>query len=204
MENMKALSILIPVYNQQNLVLRALDSIPVREDIEVIVIDDGSTDNTWENLLKYRDNSDLDIVLLYNEVNKGVASAINKGLDNFTGRYVMFLGSDDYLYPERLVELLEANYTEDMIYFDLEINDGQVFPLNPLTKKGYCGSTKLISKNFLGDMREDEKLLAGEDLDFNNRLLEKNPTERFTHIILKHYNFPREGSLSWKQRNGLL
>ena len=204
MENMKALSILIPVYNQESLVLRCLDSIPVRDDIEVIVIDDGSTDDTWVNLLNYRERSDLDLVLLYNEENKGVASAINKGLDNFSGRYVMFLGSDDYLYPERLNALLEANYTEDLIYFDLEINDGTIFPLNNLTKRGYCGSTKLIAKNFLGDLREDENLKAGEDWYFYLELLKKNPTERFTGIVLKHYNFPREGSLSWKMRKGLL
>ena len=48
----KLLTIIIPVYNQETLVIRALESVPKRDDIEVIVIDDGSTDNTWNNLLK--------------------------------------------------------------------------------------------------------------------------------------------------------
>ena len=47
-------SVIIPCYNQQDLVTKAIDSIPKRDDIEIIVIDDGSLDYTWDNLLEYR------------------------------------------------------------------------------------------------------------------------------------------------------
>lgn len=69
------ISVIIPVYNQQDLVIKAIDSIPKRDDIEIIVIDDGSIDNTWNNLLEYRNKHPeiLNLILLYNEGNKGVA-----------------------------------------------------------------------------------------------------------------------------------
>ena len=201
---MKTLSIIITVYNQQNLVLRCLDSIPVRDDIEVIVVDDGSTDNTWNNLLKYQEKSQLDLALLYNDVNKGVASAINKGIDNAGGKYITFCGSDDFFYTDRLSYLIDCNYDTDLVYYDLITNEGARFHLEPETKMSYCGSTKFISKNFLGDLREDETKKAGEDYYFYLELLKKNPTEAFSGVACKHYNFPREGSLSWQMRNGLL
>ena len=50
------LSVCIPVWNQEVLVLRALDHIPRRDDVEVLVRDDGSTDNTYQNLLRYKEN----------------------------------------------------------------------------------------------------------------------------------------------------
>ena len=73
------LSVIIPVYNQQDLVIRALESIPAREDIEIIVIDDYSTDNTWNNLLDYRNEhiEDKNIVLLYNLVNYSMYYLLN-------------------------------------------------------------------------------------------------------------------------------
>ena len=48
----KILSILIPVYNQEDLVIKAINSVPERDDIEIIVVDDASTDKTVENLRK--------------------------------------------------------------------------------------------------------------------------------------------------------
>lgn len=90
---------IIPVYNQEKLVIRALNSIPEREDIEVIVVDDGSYDMTFMMVKDYIERSNKTIVLLDNEANKGVGSAVNKGLDNATGDYIVLLGSDDYFLP---------------------------------------------------------------------------------------------------------
>ena len=57
---MKKLSIIVPVYNQENLIIRALDSIPKREDIEVIVVNDGSTDSTLEKVAQWIYDNILD------------------------------------------------------------------------------------------------------------------------------------------------
>ena len=84
-------TVIIPVYNQEELVIKALESIPERKDIEIIVIDDGSTDCTWKNLLKYREKHEdmLNLVLLYNEENRGVGYTVNKGYDNAKGEYAV-------------------------------------------------------------------------------------------------------------------
>lgn len=53
-----------------------------------------------------------------------------------------------------------------------------------------------MRREFIGDTREPEEKKACEDYYFYQELLKKNPTEKFTGIIAKHYNFPREGSLT--------
>ena len=65
------LSVLIPVWNQEELVINALEHLPRRDDIEVLVIDDGSTDNTLANLRKYKeDHPELNLTVVANKGNK--------------------------------------------------------------------------------------------------------------------------------------
>lgn len=192
----KKISVIIPVYNQEKLVSRAIDSIPKRKDIEIIVIDDKSTDNTLK-VLKER----KDITLLQNDVNKGVGYTVNKGYDNAHGEYIVLLGSDDYFYTEEFEKIITELDGTDLVYFNLQLNDGYVWHLNEQTKRDYCGSTKFIRRKFLGNTRNPE-IRAREDWYFYNDLLKKNPTEKFTDKTIKHYNFPREGSLTWIVCNG--
>ncbi len=196
MENIKV-SVIIPVYNQEELVIRALDSIPVRDDIEVIVIDDGSTDDTWSVLLEYHKQTSLNnFILLYNEENKGVAHTVNRGYDVANGEYVVLLGSDDYFITIEFIKALSCLNGRDLVYFNLEVNNGDIWRLNPDTKRGYCGSVKFMRRAFIGDTRNPEDKKAGEDYYFYNQLLAKNPTEIFTNLVVKHYNYPRQGSLT--------
>lgn len=194
------LSIIIPVYNQEKLIIKALDSIPMREDVEIIVIDDGSVDDTFNNVEKYKEeNVSKNITLLSNEENKGVSYTINKGLDNVKGEYIVFLGSDDYFYIEELEKVINELDGTDLVYFNLRTNDGTIFDVNQNTKMGYCGSVKFMRREFIGEIRNREDLRHSEDYFFYQKLLSKNPTEKFTGIIAKHYNYPREGSLSFIQ-----
>lgn len=198
----KLLTIIIPVYNQETLVIRALESVPKRDDIEVIVIDDGSTDNTWNNLLKYRKEHaiDKDIVLLYNEKNEGVGSAVNKGYDNASGKYVVLLGSDDFFTKDFEKGLKQLDGT-DLIYFDLIDNNDFIWKVNKKTKSVYVGSVKFMRREFIGDTR-CPLVRVEEDLYFYNELMKKKPTEKYLNKILKHYNFPRKNSLTWLKENG--
>lgn len=197
------ITVIIPVYNQESLVIRALDSIPADDEIEILVIDDGSTDDTWDKLLMYQNMyHEKKIILLYNSENQGVAKTVNKGLDNASGEYIVLLGSDDYFLPQAFEKIKEHLDGTDLVYFNLQINDGTVFRLNKDTKTGYCGSTKFMRKEFIGDTRNPEDVIAGEDFFFYQELLSKNPSENFTGIIAKHYNFPRVGSLSDMKRKG--
>ena len=73
------LSVLIPVWNQEELVINALEHLPRREDIEILVRDDGSTDNTLANLKKYKEeHPDLNLSVMANKWNKGVAWTKNR------------------------------------------------------------------------------------------------------------------------------
>lgn len=191
-------SVIIPVFNQEELVIKAIESIPKRDDIEIIVIDDGSEDNTWANLLNYRNSHSnyLNLILLYNEENKGVAYTVNRGYSYARGEYVVLLGSDDYFYTDKFEEIMKLLDGTDLIYFNLRINDGSVWRLTPENRTGLCGSVKFMKRSFIGDIRCPEEKRQGEDWFFNKKLLEKNPTEKFTDIVVKHYNYPREGSLT--------
>lgn len=196
-------SVLIPAYNAEDTIERAIGSVPNRDDVEVIVWDDGSEDNTFEKAEEAM-NGRKGWVAISNE-NHGVSYTVNRLLDKANGEFVVLLGADDWLIRDNFNEVVDMlKSTLDLVYFDLEINDGTVMELNPKTKEGYCGSTKFMRREFVGDTRCEENRKAGEDWYFYQELLKKKPKEAFTHIVLKHYNFPRVGSLSWKQRNGEL
>lgn len=188
------LSVLIPVYNMENLILRAIKSIPPLKDIEIIVIDDCSTDDTLEIVRLYQQYSPQNIVVLHNAENRGVGYSVNKGLDFARGEYVVLLGSDDYFIDLFVLDELDGT---DMIYFDLVTNDGSVFHLSQESKFWFSGSVKFIKRSFIGETRVPD-MRQGEDWYFYNALMKKKPTEKFLNRVLKHYNYPREGSLSWK------
>lgn len=200
------ISVIIPCYNQQDLVIKAIESIPKRNDIEIIVIDDGSTDNTWNNLLDYMNinSSYMNLIVLYNGENKGVAYTVNKGYDLAKGEYVVLLGSDDYFYTEKFEEIIKELDGTDLVYFNLQINNGEVWRLTPENKTGLCGSVKFMRRAFIGETRCDISRRRAEDLYFYKELLEKKPTEKFTDITLKHYNYPRENSLTDLAKRGKL
>ena len=199
------ISVIIPCFNQEELVTKAVDSVPKHDNIEIIVIDDGSTDNSWNNLLEYRNKHPemLNLILLYNEENKGVAYTVNRGYDVARGEYVVLLGSDDYFYTNAFEQITNELDGTDLVYFDVRINNGEEWSLNNDTKILLCGSYKFMRRAFIGDTRNPIKI-TGEDRPFYYELLAKNPTEKFTHIIVKHYNHPRDNSLTDMVRKGLL
>lgn len=195
MEDIK-LSVIIPCYNAEPWVLKAIQSVPCRSDIEIIVIDDCSTDGSWSELKLYHFYSKQNIVLLHNDSNMGVGYTVNRGYDVAQGEYVVLLGADDYFVNlNNAMDLLDGT---DLIYFSLEINDGTFFIVDEKSKYDYCGSTKFMRRKFVSDTRCPE-IRAREDYYFYQELMKKNPTEKYIdkEVMYKHYFFPREGSLTW-------
>lgn len=90
-------SVIIPAYNSEKTIKRCIESITSqnRSDVEIIVINDGSTDET-ETICKDLQGESHNLIYLYKE-NGGVSSARNSGLEAATGEYVMFVDSDDYV-----------------------------------------------------------------------------------------------------------
>ena len=105
------LSIIIPAYNAEKYIETCLNSISSdNQNLEVLVINDGSTDNTSEIVKKYSN------VSLYNNNNNGVSYSRNYGIKKATGDYIMFVDSDDYLKKEWIDIILTLNSDSDVIY----------------------------------------------------------------------------------------
>lgn len=200
------LTIIVPVYNLEDLITRALDSIPRRPDIEVLIIDDGSTDNTYKVCKKYaKDHSDLAVRIIRLKENKGLGNAKNVGYDNAKGDYINQLDADDYLYTDAYERAMEALSTgADIVYQNMRINSGDIWRVTESNKHMWCGGPwRFIRKEFLGDMR-CPVIRAGEDWYLNEEMQAKPHTEYYTDIVGYHYNFPREGSLCDLRNRGLL
>lgn len=106
MENL--ISVIVPVYNTALYLGRCIDSIlaGTYEDLEIILVDDGSTDSSGEICDTYADR-DPRVRVLHTE-NAGLSAARNRGLDTASGEFISFVDSDDYIHPEMLQKLHEA------------------------------------------------------------------------------------------------
>lgn len=200
------LSILCCAYQEEDMVIRALDTVPRRDDIEVIVRDDGSTDKTYDNLLRYKDeHPELNLKVFTNGKNIGVFRNANKLLADATGEYIHFMDGDDWLYTAEYERAMWFLKGEDAIYIDLRINDGTLFHLTPDSRRGFCApTTRFVRRAFAEGVRfkEDEKN-AG-DWYYNEDFLARNPVSVYTDICAYHYNHPRKGSIYDLLTRGLL
>ncbi|MFK3662192.1 glycosyltransferase family 2 protein [Scandinavium sp. NPDC088450] len=134
------ISIIITLYNRKELVERAIDSVSHLKklnDVEIIVVDDGSTDNPKSVLLPYITSST--ITYLYKD-NGGAADAKNYGAKNAKGDYIIFLDSDDYL----------INSNELMQYITVKKNEGFNFFYSEcvVIKKGSAKKELFSPKDF--------------------------------------------------------
>jgi len=109
-------SVVIPMFNASLTIVRALNSVKNQSvDIkEVIVIDDGSSDDSFEVVELYSRDSILNIIV-YRQKNSGVSCARNKGLSMASGEYVAFLDSDDEWFPSKLELQMPHFYSDDTV-----------------------------------------------------------------------------------------
>lgn len=98
-------TIIIPVYNRVSLIGEALASALAEDSVEVIVVDDSSTDGTWEVISRLADPR---VRAIRMERNSGQSAARNRGLDAARGHFIKFLDSDDLLVPGHLARELQS------------------------------------------------------------------------------------------------
>ena len=194
------LSILMPVRNGEKFILKALQSIPERDDIETIIIDDCSEDGTYEVVKLFSEYTDRKITLIKNQERKYCGGSLNVGIENAKGEYVLQLDSDDRLNTENLWALLDQNNKEDLIFFLNEINDGRIF--SPKNKE-FCDHMCLYKRSLIGDTRYGNGT-HGQGRKFHNEILAKPHTEFYSSMIVYYYNFPRQGSTLDLKTRGLL
>lgn len=121
MKDLYNVSVVIPMYNAEKTILACLNSVIIqshKEIIEIIVIDDGSTDNSAQIVREYMESHQSAPINLILKKNEGVSSARNKGLLIAKGNWIALLDSDDEWLPgkiERQIEVLKQNLDIDLL-----------------------------------------------------------------------------------------
>lgn len=140
---MEKVSIIVPVYNAGGLVTRCLQSILAQtySAIEVIAVDDGSTDDSLQQLIKIA-SEDNRLYVVHQE-NSGVSAARNRGLMLVTGEYIMFVDADDFV-DVKIVELLLQESKRNKA--DISIVN-KIFHINDKTKQNVLFSEKNICRS---------------------------------------------------------
>ena len=102
MSKQALVSVIIPVYNCENYIEKCIESVLLQsyENFEMILIDDGSPDNSGAICDKYAEKDSR--VRVIHKSNGGVSSARKKGIENSTSAYISFIDSDDYIEPDYL------------------------------------------------------------------------------------------------------
>lgn len=220
---MVRVSVVIPAYNAEPFVTKAVNSVlgQTERDLEVLVVDDASTDDTCR-VVERLSASEQRVRLLRNPSNTGVSHAINNGMNAARGKWVAVLGADDWYAPDRLEKLIAAaetagaRFVADNIYF---IEEGRakawatLFPERPLTPRflsldeflekdmpGQHGTMGLLQPVIRADFVEehgifyDETLRGGSDSYFMIRCLAKEPCLLVPEPMYYYLRVP--GSLS--------
>ena len=119
--NNYTISVIVPIYNREKTLNRCIDSIlhSAYKEIELILVDDGSTDGSWEIIQSYSDER----VKSIHVENGGVTVARNIGLNMSTGDYIHFVDSDDFIEPDIYSSCMEVvkDHLPDMLMFDYSV-----------------------------------------------------------------------------------
>jgi len=124
----KLLSIIIPCFNVEDYIIKCLASISslnLDSVLEIIIIDDGSTDFTLKYIKRWKaENNNLDIYIIQQD-NGGQSVARNKGLEKSVGSYVWFIDGDDFIIPDDVAKALHKATTNnlDILWFDHDLVD---------------------------------------------------------------------------------
>jgi glycosyltransferase involved in cell wall biosynthesis len=197
--NTPLVSIIIPTYNRASRIITTLDSVlnQTYQNIEVIVVDDGSTDNTDNVLNEYKQKAiQKHITLKYiKQNNAGAPVARNNGFRNSKGEYVVFFDSDDIMLPNRIEEQISIILLEksDCCACGFYKNSKQKQYIPSITKNvlysflkaKLSGSTQswMFKKSLVLQINGyDESLQCRQDFDIVFRILTQNPK---ISIVLK-------------------
>lgn len=201
-------SIIIPTYNRAQLITKAIESVLLQtfSDWELIIVDDGSTDNTKDIIEKYF-QQEKRIKYLYQQ-NSERSAARNNGIKNSFGTYICFLDSDDYYLPDRLEklhsEIVRNNDSAAFYYTGIVFNVADKFFEKPELKNEFSEICDFIALAFIGTPQVcihrsiltqnifDPEFRIGEDMELWLRIsktaIPKYLENQFTVVALDHDN----------------
>lgn len=202
------ISIIVPVYNVEKYLNKCLDSLvnQTYKNIEIIVVDDGSTDSSGKIADDY--SNKYENVKVIHTVNCGLSAARNIGLDNASGEFIAFVDSDDWVDSntfEAVYQMISSNNYDlsafaMLLEYDTETeqhisehdanisNQKELFRLI-LDTDYVCGfaCNKLFKASLIGDLRFDESLLSCEDIVFCSKYAMNCKNAIYTTAQFYHY-----------------
>ena len=205
---MPKVSVIIPVYNIEKYVEVCIKSLIFQTltDIEIILINDGSSDSSHDICQKY---AALDNRIVYiKKDNGGVSSARNAGLDVAKGDYIMFLDGDDFIEKEAIETLLNLAESNDVdaVMFEYNIDDNKNSVTHnvadarynkvidaksaieiTISPKNRFAWSKLYKKDIIGNLKFDEGIYRGEDTWFAINALNNAKKVYYTDYAPYHY-----------------
>jgi len=200
-------SIIIPVYNTDQYLDRSLQSAinQTLKEIEIICIDDGSTDNTLDILKKY-EKKDNRIKVIHFDENKGVAAARNKGMEIAKGEFIGFMDSDDYADKRFFENLYKHSDGYDIVYgrlvYGTNLSERFIIPINRDWGVVY---DSLWKKSFIttNNVKHDVTMKKGSDAQFRKDVYKFKPKILdLPDEGIYYYYKKREGSIQdFKKEN---
>ena len=135
-------SFIVPVYNTEKYLKKCLDSLvnQTYKDFEIIVVNDGSTDKSSSIISKYQKKYKNIIVI--NKENEGLSMARNRGVQKSSGKYIIFVDSDDYVSNKLLEEVDKKIDDSDILRFQIATEDEEYTKINEYHEEGFesmCG-----------------------------------------------------------------
>lgn len=212
-------SVIIPLYNKANYIKTTIESVLAQtyKDLEVIVVDDGSTDSSTEIVENIAD----DRIRLIRQSNAGVSAARNAGLKEAEGEWIAFLDADDEWLPAKLADQTQAiKAHQDLVWsasgfvmvrdnkiiteperFDPEWFESDQVLYDALLafangKHLWTGTVMAKRQSLLEIGGFDTSLITGEDIDLCFRLAVKHPKIIYLSKGLAKYNIGLEGALT--------
>lgn len=213
------ITIIVPVYNVEDYLPRCIESLILQKysNIEILLINDGSLDNSLEICRKY---AEKDIrIKVFDKVNGGVSSARNVGLENASGKYVMFVDSDDYIskdYCQNLYNIISYSDLDVVCTSHYNVN-GDYKKVNSNTVNLKLTSYEALKRFFLGNgincylfskifkyetikgLQFDESLESAEDVLFIYQTLKNINFASMDGTVADYFYIIREGSLTNKR-----
>ena len=206
---MPKLSIIIPAYNAEQYIRSCLDSIlqNSKESLsktEIIVINDGSTDNTLKILENYNQYKNIKI---HTTKNQGVSAARNLGISLAKGEWVTFIDADDTVNSNfsKVVSLVENSRSSFIIFsnYDIETTDKKILTTQTLQSSMYLSGpwSKIYNRQFLIKYKIlfEKDILMGEDMLFNLEVIQNS--DAIESYKMGFYNYRQNNNSATRRFN---
>ena len=211
------ISVIINVYNGEKYIRKCLESIinQTYKDLEILIVNDGSTDGTLEICQSYKDKR----IKIITTANQGLSLSRNTGIDNAKGEYLYFVDADDFIVSDvieylynlikkydvkiatcRSLEIRDYNFTVEQEEEKIEIISAEEMIKRIQLWKEYSVAiwNKLVKRDLFDDLRFKNRII--NDMDFTHKLVTRTDKIVYSNKV-KYYYLWRNDSLCHKKNS---